>query len=277
MASGDNYLVGWVCALPIEVAAAKATLDRIHDNLLPNRNADDNNSYIFGDIQGHNVVLAYPSSGVYGKTSVAGVVAHLHTSFKSLRYILMVGIAGGVPDTKEDVRLGDVVVSKSTDGQAGVVQYDMNKEPAEDQIIRTREANQPAPLLLTAMGKVETATLFNESKMPKIISEMMRKEPVIFAYLAPEQDVLFEPDYDHIVAETEESGCNECNPDKIRPRKPRDIQDPVVHFGVIASGHRLIRHGATRDKLAHDQCVLCLDTEAAGLKDVAVRTSRAAD
>ena len=38
---------------------------------------------------------------------------------------------------------------------------------------------------------------------------------------------------------------------------------------MIASGHRLIRHGATRDRLAHDQYVLCLDTEAADLKDAA--------
>ncbi|KAI0437967.1 ankyrin repeat protein [Xylaria telfairii] len=269
MISRDDYLVGWVCALPIEVAAAKATLDRIHDNLPPNQNADDSNSYIFGSLQGHNVVLAYPSSGVYGKTSVAGAVAHLHMSFKSLRYILMVGIAGGVPGTKEDVRLGDVVVSKATDGRAGVVQYDVNRERAEDQLIRAREVNQPTPLLLTAMGKAETATIFNESKMPQFISEIVRKEPVIFACPGPEQDVLFEPDYDHVTAETEESGCNDCNPDKIRPRKPRDIQDPVVHYGVIASGRSLIRHGATRDMLTHDQCVLCLDTEAAGLKDAA--------
>lgn len=73
-------------------------------------------------------------------------MAHLHTSFKSLRYIPMVGVAGGVLDTKEDVRLGDVVVSKSTGGLAGVVQYDVNRERAEDQLIRAREVNQPTPL-----------------------------------------------------------------------------------------------------------------------------------
>ncbi|RYP53253.1 hypothetical protein DL768_001757 [Monosporascus sp. mg162] len=269
MTSRDDYLVGWVCALPIEVAAAKATLDRIHDNLPPDHNLDDNNNYILGSLQGHNVVLAYPNFGVYGKTSVAGVATQLHASFKSVRFSLMVGIAGGVPGTKEDIRLGDIVVSKSTAGWPGVVQYDVNGERAEHQFTRGRVLDQPIPLLLTATGKAETAAIFDESQMPQYISEIVRKDPVTFAHPGPEQDVLFEPNYDHITIESEENGCNHCNPDRIRPRQPREIQDPIVHYGLIASGHHLIRHGATRDKLAHKQGVLCLETEAAGLKDAA--------
>lgn len=269
MESRDDYLVGWVCALPIEVAAAKATLDRIHDNLPPDPNLDDNNNYILGSLQGHNVVLAYPNFGVYGKTSVAGVAAQLHASFKSARFNLMVGIAGGVPDTKEDIRLGDIVVGKSTAGWPGVVQYDVNGERAEDQFIRARTLDQPTPLLLTATSKAETAAIFDESQMPQYISEIVRKDPVTFAHPGPEQDVLFEPNYDHTTIKSEENGCNHCNPDRIRPRQPRETQDPIVHYGLIASGHHLMPHGATRDKLAHKQGILCLETEAAGLKDAA--------
>ena len=269
MASRDDYLVGWVCGLPIEVAAAKATLDRIHDNLPPDPNSDDNNNYILGSLQGHNVVLAYPNFGVYGKTWVAGVATQLHASFKSVRFNLMVGIAGGVPDTKEDIRLGDIVVSKSTAGWPGVVQYDVNEERAEDQFIRGRALDQPTPSLLTATGKAETAAIFDESQMPQYVSEIVQKDPVTFAHPGPEQDVLFEPNYDHTTIESEENGCNHCNPDRIRPRLPREIQDPIVHYGLIASGHHLMRHGATRDKLAHKQGVLCLETEVAGLKDAA--------
>ncbi len=44
MASRDEYLVGWICALPIEVAAAKAMLDRIHDNIPSDQNIDDDNT-----------------------------------------------------------------------------------------------------------------------------------------------------------------------------------------------------------------------------------------
>ncbi|EHK17755.1 uncharacterized protein TRIVIDRAFT_160757, partial [Trichoderma virens Gv29-8] len=269
MASRNDYLVGWVCALPVEVAAAKATLDHIHDNLPPDQNLDDSNNYILGSLQGHNVVLAYPNFGVYGEMSVASVATQLHASFKSVRFTLMVGIAGGVPNTKEDIRLGDVVVSKSTAGWPGVVQYDVDGEPVEDQnqLIRSRTPDQPTPLLLTAIGKAETAAIFDESKMAQYISEIVQKDPVAFAHPGPEQDVLFEPDYDHTTIESEEEGCNSCNPDKMRSRQPRETQDPTVHYGLIASSQYRIRHGATRDKLVHKQGALCLETEVSGLKD----------
>ncbi len=203
MASRDDYAFAWICALPIEVAAAKATLDRVHDNLPPDRNSDDNNNYILGSLQGHNVVVAYPNSGVWGKTSVADVAKQLHASYTSVRFNLLVGIAGGVPDTMEDIRLGDVVVSKSTAGWPGVVQYDLNGERMEDQFVRGRALDQPTPLLLTAMGKAETAAIFDESKIPLYISEIVQKDPVTFAHPGPEQDVLFDPNYDHTTIESE--------------------------------------------------------------------------
>lgn len=181
----------------------------------------------------------------------------------------MIGIAGGVPDTKEDVRLGNVVVGKSTAGWPGVVQYDVNGERAKDRFIRGRAFHQPIPLLLTAIGKAETAAIFDESQMPQYISEIVRKDPIAFAHPGPEQDIVFEPNYDHTTIESEVNGCNDCNPDRMRPRQPRETLDPIVHYGLIASSHHLMRHGVTRDKLAHKQGVLCLETEAAGLKDAA--------
>ncbi|PTB62075.1 purine and uridine phosphorylase, partial [Trichoderma citrinoviride] len=271
MASRDDYLVGWVCALPVEVAAAKATLDHIHDILPPDQNSDDSNNYILGSVQGHNVVITYPTSGVYGETSVASVATQLHANFKSVRFTLMVGIGGGVPDSKEDIRLGDVVVSKSTAGWPGVVQYDVNGERAEKQeeSNRGRAPDQPTPVLLTAMGKAETAAIFEESQMPKYMSEIVQQDPVTFAHPGPEQDVLFSPDYHHATIESEEDGCDHCDPDRIRPRQPRETQDPIVHYGPIVSSRHLIRHGASRDELANKQGALCLETEAAGLEDAA--------
>lgn len=268
MASLDDYSVGWVCALPIEVEAAKATLDTIHDNPLPNRNLSDNSNYILGSLQGHNVVVAYPNHGEYGKTSVADVAKQLHANFKSIRFNLTIGIAGGVPDTKEDIRLGDVVVSKSIAGHLGVIEYDVNGEQVEDRLIYGTAFIQPPPLLLSAMGKAETAAVFGESKMSQYIFDIVREQPAIFIHPGPEQDVLFEPDFDHTTIESDETNFNHCSPDMIRPRRPREIQDPMVHYGLIASSHHLMRHGVTRDKLAHKQNVLCFETEATGIKDV---------
>ena len=269
MASRDDYIVGWVCALPVEVAAAKAMLDRIHADLPADPTVNDTNTYVLGSLNGHNVVLAYPTFGVYGTTSVAGVATQLRASFKFVRFSLMVGIGGGVPSTKEDIRLGDIVVSKPTVGRPGLVQYDFGGERAEDQFISGRALDQPSALLLTAAGKAETADIFDESQIPLYISEIVQKDPLTFAHPGPEQDVLFDPNYDHTTIEPAENGCNHCNPDKICHRPPRETQNPIVHYGLVASGNRLMCHGATRDKLAHEQGVLCFEIEVAGLMGAA--------
>ncbi|RSM05309.1 hypothetical protein CEP52_006338 [Fusarium oligoseptatum] len=269
MTSREDYAVGWVCRLPVEVAAAKAALDRVHDNLPTDQDSDgnNNNDYILGNLQGHNVVVAYPK--VYGKSSLADVTAQLHASYPSVRFNLMVGIAGGVPDTKDDVRLGDVVVSKSAAGWSGILEYDVNGERAKDQIALGRALDQPTLLLLTAMGKAQTAAIFEESKMPRYISEMVQKDPVTFAHPGPEQDILFDATYHHATNESEQGGCSHCDPDKIRSRQPREVQDPVVHYGSIASTRHLMRNGAGRDQFARKHDILCFEKEATGLRDAA--------
>ncbi|KAF2189282.1 hypothetical protein K469DRAFT_701911, partial [Zopfia rhizophila CBS 207.26] len=50
-----DYTVGWICALPIELAAAQEMLDE-RDESLAQDNSDDN-LYTFGRIGDHNIVL----------------------------------------------------------------------------------------------------------------------------------------------------------------------------------------------------------------------------
>ena len=50
-------------------------------------------------------------------------------------------------------------------------------------------------------------------------------------------------------------------------RPVRDKHDPVIHYGLIASGNRVIKHGGTRDKLGQELGILCFEMEAAGLMD----------
>ena len=101
-----DYTVAWVCALPLEMAAAKSMLDEIHPNL-PN-SSNDQNTYVLGKIHAHNVVIACLPSGVYGTTSAATVANQMLCPFRSIRFGLMVGIGGSVPTKKADIRLGDV-------------------------------------------------------------------------------------------------------------------------------------------------------------------------
>jgi nucleoside phosphorylase len=106
----EAYTVGWICAIPIELAAAKEMLDEEHQ-ALP-QTANDTSLYTHGCIGEHNVVVACLPAGRMGTNSAATVVAQLKSHFVSVRFGLMVGIGGGVPSSEADIRLGDVVVSQ---------------------------------------------------------------------------------------------------------------------------------------------------------------------
>ncbi|KAK6523362.1 hypothetical protein TWF281_001342 [Arthrobotrys megalospora] len=107
-----DYTIGWVCALPSEFAAAVAALDERHPPIL-HRSAADDNTYQFGRVGHHNIVIACLPSGAYGITSAAIVATKLQQSFQSIKLGLMVGIGGGAPILPHnDIRLGDVIVSE---------------------------------------------------------------------------------------------------------------------------------------------------------------------
>src|SRR5947208_2830838 len=118
----EDYTVGWVCALSIELAAAADMLDEEHQDLP--QDATDTNLYTLGRIGEHNVVIACLPAGQTGTNSAAAVAFQMKSKFTSIRFGLLVGIGGGVPSAGTDIRLGDVVISQPHMQHGGVVQYD---------------------------------------------------------------------------------------------------------------------------------------------------------
>ena len=110
-APGD-YTVGWICALPVEHAAATAMLDAEHESIDLGQN-DGAAAYIYayGSIGQHNVVIASFSANITGSESLTLLARSLHITFPDLRCSLAVGIGSGVPGQDHDIRLGDVIVS----------------------------------------------------------------------------------------------------------------------------------------------------------------------
>jgi nucleoside phosphorylase len=171
-------------------------LDKTHPQLL--QFPGDNNTYMLGEISGHNTVVACLPSSVYGPNSAATIAAHMRTTFHSIQFGLMVGIGGGVPSTKDDIRLGDVVVSKPT---GILVHYDYGKTVAGGVFHQTGMMNQPPQVLLNAIAQLHADEILGNNKgVAGLISDVLdanveAKSP--FSRPADEQDWLFDPAYDH--------------------------------------------------------------------------------
>lgn len=261
----EDYTVGWVCALPRELTASMAMLDERHEKL-PTPN--DNNNYILGRVCGHNVVVACLPVGRLGLRSAAVVASNMRSSFPHIRFGLMVGIGGGVPQDGYDIRLGDVVVSQPGRANGGVVQYDFGRTVSGGEFVQTGALDGPPNVLLTALATVRAEhPLRGGNRIAEYLRLMQENNPLLipaFGYPGAENDQLFEAEYDHV---DERPTCDICDPAAVRNRPQRQSSDAVVHYGTIASGNQVMRHGVTRDRISRSYPggVLCFEMEAAGL------------
>ncbi|GKZ26792.1 hypothetical protein AbraCBS73388_003177 [Aspergillus brasiliensis] len=261
----DDYTVAWICALPSELAAAKAMLDDVHPPLP--QPESDHNVYTLGRIGSHNVVVACLPGGVYGTISATGVVSHMVSTFPTLRsgFGLMVGIGGGVPSPRNDIRLGDVVVSRPTTTSSGVIQFDYGKTLRGGQFQHTGSLNKPPPVLLKAVSQLESGYMTGERPTRDILNDTLHKsEKIREEFSRPKVDWLFLPTYDH---EDSEQNCSACDQTQLVERPERGINDPCIYYGLIASGDQVMKDAKTRDSIARDLDILCFEMEAAGLMD----------
>jgi nucleoside phosphorylase len=188
----------------------------------------DYNSYTLGCISGHNVVVACLPSGVYGTLSASVVVSQMLHTFPGIRFGLMVGIAGGAPSYRADIRPGDVVVSRH------LVQYDFGRIFRERRFQRTGALNKPSQLLLTALDEVRG----DEKLLGKGVSDALQQSPNFQArFSKPSEDRLFQAEYNH----QGDSDCLTCDKSQLPKREPRATNDPQVHHGSIASGNRVMK------------------------------------
>ncbi|KAI1747462.1 hypothetical protein F4782DRAFT_543516 [Xylaria castorea] len=243
--TNSDYTVGWVAALPIERAAAEAVLDSQHHKL-PKAPGDTNN-YTFGEVGDHNVVIASLPHDGYGTINAATVA----------EVFLMVGIAGGAPGV-DDVRLGDVVVSTK------LIQYDLGKALGEDRFETTAIPLRPSQELRIAVAALQAQHEAKPSRIPDILCQIAEQNPFMERYTCREslKDFLFESAYEHPESE---STCNRCDQSRLENRLPRHSNDPMIHYGAIASGDQVIKYATTRDKLARRFGALCFEMEGAGL------------
>ncbi|KAF2022276.1 hypothetical protein BU24DRAFT_405156 [Aaosphaeria arxii CBS 175.79] len=256
----EDYTVGWVCALHIELAAARAMLDEEHEYAALETSDSEDNVYCFGSVAGHNVVIGCLPAGRIGTNSAATVATQMCAAFKGIRFGLMVGIGGGVPSAEADIRLGDVVVSQPEWRFGGVVQYDFGRRTPSG-LERIGSLNAPPQILLSAVTGIRANKTLGRSTLSDYLSELERYPD--FQRLKAGPDLLFKAAYNHVRGDT----CDQCSVEARQPRQERESGAEVtVHYGTIASGNQVMKDAAERDRVSAELGgVLCFEMEAAGL------------
>ncbi|KAL4876352.1 purine and uridine phosphorylase [Aspergillus karnatakaensis] len=251
----NDFTVACICPLGVECAA---------------------NAYTFGRLGKHYVVVAVMPQ--IGNNAAATTATQVLNDFPSLRFGLLVGIGGGVPvepdpdvhdeaiSQKRDVRLGDVVVSESTDVFGGVVQFDLGKHLAEGNFQRTDHLNKPPRVLSANLKRLDSQHRRVGSQIVAHVEEMLRRYPIMrreYQHPGAQQDRLFRAEYVHRSGVT----CKDCDEGHIVPRRIRSDKHPQIHYGTIGSSNAVVKDAKTRDVLRKDMDIMCVEMEATGLMD----------
>nr|RBQ98908.1 hypothetical protein FVER53263_03201 [Fusarium verticillioides] len=276
--SRNDFLIGIICALPLEYEAVGHVIDEFWGVKL-GRAVGDTNSYSFGRIGDDNVVLVM--SGM-GKANAASTAASLHISFPNLELVLVTGICGGVPtsDSSAELLLGDVVISKA------VVEYDLSRTKlgakAPSMIDRLRDALEDRSALI--LEELQSRAKVNSKAS-------------IYRYPGADKDCLFASSYRHkhqsgcdiCMSDSEEVcdasrkiSCSElgCDEKQLLSRKrldknwklqkagrEKEAQAPFVFVGHFGSGDTVLKSGEERDRLARTHDIVAFEMEGAGVWD----------
>ncbi|KAH8812294.1 hypothetical protein F5884DRAFT_855596 [Xylogone sp. PMI_703] len=252
----EHYEIGIVCALWKELLAVRALFDFTHSELKTAE--EDPNRYCLGRIKDYNVVAAGLPSNDYGTNSATNVASHLIRSFPAVKFCLVVGIGGGVPSIRNDIRLGDIVVGTH------VIQYDMGKHIQNSTFKMTGNMQRPPTFLSSAINVIASDPIlsFSSASNPLLedINRIITMRPE-YRFPGVDEDKLFKADYLH---EKDEPTCENCTGAQ-RKRKDRPHNGPRVIYGLIASGNQVVRDAILRDRLWKENNVLCFEMEAAGV------------
>ncbi|KAF4548083.1 Hypothetical protein D9617_32g092030 [Elsinoe fawcettii] len=261
--SYEDYTVAVICPMGVELAPVLAMLDEQHP---PIQSQQETCGHTLGRIGDHLVVISVLPE--IGTNRAATISAQLVRDFPSIRFGLLVGIGGGVPspaDPTKDIRLGDVVVSKPTNGNPGVIQFDMGKIEAGQRFRKTGYLAKPPPTLLTAIEMIVAKFEMEGPKLHKGMEMMLQHHPAMtvrYSYQGAGNDVLFKSTYEHSAGDT----CELCDEKKQVRRVPRSSTEPRIFFGLIGSSNAVVKDGTYREML-EEEGLLCVEMEAAGMMD----------
>ena len=295
-----GFEIALICALRVEADCVQAVFDKFWEDegKRYHQAPGDQNNYTTGVIGEHNVVLAYMPN--IGKVGASGVAASLRSSFPEIKLALVIGICGGVPfgTDKEEILLGDIIISQA------LVQFDFGRQyPGvfEEKDSLEDSLGRPSQKIRGFLTKLQTyryrPRIQNGIKL--YLKELQQKLPKA-KYPGADMDKLYEASYLHKHHEFMNDACDKCAEDRMqicpaarrmtcdelgceekklvvrnRLLKAQDAQnadsslqlEPMVHFGKIGSGDKVMKGAEDRDRIAEANGIIAFEMEGAGVWD----------
>ena len=246
----DRVTIGIITALPKEFTAVKRVLG--NGNEVVKRGTGSGRRYWVAAVPstegGIHIVAVAQLVSMGNNISTARATQFLEHC-PNTRVLLMVGIAGGVPNpdkADEHVRLGDIVVSNLM----GVIQYDFVKRTESFEQMR-HPPRTPMADLLEAMNALESTELEGTRPLDVYIAQAVAS--LGWARPPLDTDVLRAPRGRKVLA----------HPNDI----DRKQAQPKVFRGPIASANKLLKDPKLRDMLRDQFGVKAVEMEASGVAD----------
>ncbi|KAL2824437.1 nucleoside phosphorylase domain-containing protein [Aspergillus pseudoustus] len=277
-----DFMIGWICVLQAEYRAAISILDERYDTTSLVRGQGDKNHYVLGRVGDHKVAINLPPAATYGQLHAARIALDMRSTFPRVRFVLLVGIAGGAPSAKHDIRLGDVVLGTS------VVPYATGKETDKGFERHAMVRAHPTELL-DAITFLDERIWSEDVVLAESVEQRVHASPGERGqvdFRRPSNDRFYQPGYMH-----QETGCHclEANSDSdsdsqqqqqqqqqhkehLYPRGDRRAagRTSVVQFfqGAIGSDNIVMKNARSRDEIARRENILCFEMEATEVMDV---------
>lgn len=292
----NDFKIAIICALTLESDAVQDVLDRRWDEHKYSKRPGDPNHYTMGSIGRHHVVLVHMPG--MGKSNGARVAAHCRASFPNLGLVLVVGICGGVPFTKGGTEIisGDVIISN------GLIQYDFGRQFPDRFVRKSDKMPNPNAEILSFLAKMKgrwgMKTLREGTALHLQQLSLIADLKEIVQYPGALQDKLYEPTYRHkhqaapdcevcsrcrtrmdpVCGDALTLDCEslQCHDQHLIARKRlRVVSDetndqnnyagPSIHFGLYASGDKVMKSGEDRDIIAKEEGVIAFEMEGSGV------------
>ncbi|KAL6814484.1 hypothetical protein J3E69DRAFT_375895 [Trichoderma sp. SZMC 28015] len=288
--SRHEFNIAILCALPLEASVLLGLFDAQWEAEKYGKAQIDTNAYSLGAFGPHNVVLVHMPN--MGKVAAAAAATNLRASFRGIQLALVVGICGGSPfGPSGEVFLGDVVISE------GLVQYDLGRRLPNTFVRKDTPGEnlpRPGPEVRATLAKLQTSRGLHrlQKAMLKHLQLLRQRPDLTIPYPGSINDRLFRPKYLHrhrppsecaicsnvdgddlcrsaMETNCEELGCEELD---LRPRSrllyTSKEPQPILHFGLVATGDTVMRSGKDRDSIAARDKVIAFEMEGAGVWEI---------